>query len=938
MRRAGWRDLADRFRIRREWIGIGLGLAVLAVAVFLDSAINESLVLVAAYAVAAFVPAAFGTRVGTVVVATVVMLAAVSGREWNPGADAAELRIQVVLCFIGNLLALHVAGVRHEALRGFDRLNILTNIAKAVNTTASGEDTLRIVESILVPAFADFYMIDRVYHGGGGEVVIERASVSVAGPRAAEILPRLKERTSSVPRELVTGETVHGTGAVPTGSDDVMLISPVTEARLREIAHGPDDLEFLRSLNMNSYLHVTLQARGEVLGVITMAVAWSGRRYNRDDADFAQVLAGRIALALDNAGLFSHLRRIERRLDTAMEVLDEAVVIHERGGRLVFANAAAARLFGLESRDQLTDASDDDISRWCKFYDENDRPIAYEDMGELRATASSGGRAPEILRVEIGPERREVWLRPRVKAVMDADGEPLFAVTALEDVTEIKRAELEQTLLGRSGELLAAADDYEGVLRLIARLLVPMAADCCTVDMLDPDGDWRRVARVHRDPESVAAAGEGEGSRLEIDLHVGGRRAGIVTLENDPGNRELTEVDRRLATRFLERAAIALEKARLAADRAEIAASLQHGLIPPPLPATSGWEVAAVYHPAGELNEVGGDFYESFRTDDGQVVVIGDVVGRGARAASITAQARYTLHTAGQLSHDPAAALTALSRALHSRDDNPLCSAIALVLKDDAQHMELMIAGHPAPLKVGAEKIVPVGITGPILGAFENSEWPKVRVALEPGECLVLYTDGVTESEAAGDRFGDERLIDALREPYNGAELLLGLERRLEDFVAGPPRDDVAALAITTEQPLPGRPWPGRHLIERMYDAFNRRALDEMISFTDPDIELELSTAAKVGHHGPYTGYEGLRQFLADARIMWDDLLITPHLVNRYGEWILVRGRAYARSAGSGLKDVPAIWLWQLRGDRVYKGLAFVNLDRALSFAHTAVG
>ena len=937
MRSSGWRQLVDRFSSRLEWKGVWLGLATLALIVFVDATVNQSLVLVAGYAVAAFVPAAAGGRAATLVVVTAVMLAALTGREWNPDATTADLRIQTLLAFVGNLLALHVARVRYEARRGFDRIEILTRIAEAVNTTLSGQDTLRIVESIVVPAFADFYMIDRVDRDAAGELVIERASVSVSGPRATEIMPKLRRRKSSVPPEMIAKETAGSVGSV-------MLVSPVTDAKLKEIAHDPEDLEFLRSLGMNSYLHVVLQARGEVLGVITMAVAWSGRRYDSEDAAFAQVLAGRMALALDNAGLFSDLRRIERRLDTAMAVLDEAVVIHERGGNLVFANPAAARLFGLRDTEKLTGASPEQIEEWCKFYDEWDSPFSYRDMHELRATGQTGPGMPEILRVEIGPEKREVWLRPRIRVVSDAEDEPLFAVTALEDVTEIKRAELEQTLLGRSGELLAAADDYEGVLRLTARLLVPIMADCCTVDIIDADGDWRRAARVHYDPESrspITADHNGDtphGSRLEMELQVGGRRAGIVTLENDPGHRELTEHDRRLAGRFLERAGIALEKARLAVDRAEIAASLQHGLIPPPLPATSGWDVAALYRPAGELNEVGGDFYESFRTDGGQVLVIGDVVGRGARAASITAQARYTLRTAGQLSHDPTAALNALNRALHGRGDNPLCSAIAVVLKDDGKRIDLMVAGHPPPLLVSDEGVAEVGTTGPILGAFESASWPVEHLTLTAGECLVLYTDGVTETESSGERFGDARLRGSLLPLACGSEMLSRLEDRIKDFVPGAPRDDIAAVTVAAEPSLPGSPWPGRRLIERVYDAFNRRSLEELLAFCDPEVELSVPTAAMVGRDGPYRGYEGIRQYTVDLAFIWDDLLVSPHRVTRHGEWILVRGRTYARSSTSGMKDLPVIWLWQLRGGRIYRGLAFTALDRALSFARSGVG
>ena len=110
--------------------------------------------------------------------------------------------------------------------------------------------------------------------------------------------------------------------------------------------------------------------------------------------------------------------------------------------------------------------------------------------------------------------------------------------------------------------------------------------------------------------------------------------------------------------------ALALDNAGLFSDlersereRAEIAATLQRGLLPPPLPHIPGWSVAAMYRPAGAENEIGGDFYDAFRIAGGWMVVIGDVTGRGAQAAVVTALARYTLRTAAALTGDPVIAL-----------------------------------------------------------------------------------------------------------------------------------------------------------------------------------------------------------------------------------------------------------------------------------------
>ena len=208
-----------------------------------------------------------------------------------------------------------------------------------------------------------------------------------------------------------------------------------------------------------------------------------------------------------------------------------------------------------------------------------------------------------------------------------------------------------------------------------------------------------------------------------------------------------------------------MENARLAGEQAEVARALQHGLRPPELPAMRGFELATMYRPAGEVNEVGGDFYEAFEIEGGWMLAIGDVVGRGAPAASVTALARYTIRTAGQLTGDPRLAASMLDESLKQRTDLLLCSAIVLVLPDtddDPVRASLLVAGHPLPLLVRAGKVEAVGQPGPLVGTLERPRWEVTPVELSRGDQLVLYTDGVTEARAGGDRFGEDRLRASL--------------------------------------------------------------------------------------------------------------------------------------------------------------------------------
>ena len=180
------------------------------------------------------------------------------------------------------------------------------------------------------------------------------------------------------------------------------------------------------------------------------------------------------------------------------------------------------------------------------------------------------------------------------------------------------------------------------------------------------------------------------------------------------------------------------------------------------------------------------------------MLVIGDVTGRGARAASITAVARYTLRTAAVLTDDPLVALRTLNRALLARGDTALSIFAAMTLSEDSfEPVRLAVAGHPPPLLIDGESVTEVAAAGPVLGAFADAEWGIVRAELEPGRQLVVITDGITEAQGAEGRFGEGRLREQLRGATNPALAVQSLESSLHAFTEGRLEDDIAMLAIS---------------------------------------------------------------------------------------------------------------------------------------------
>jgi serine phosphatase RsbU (regulator of sigma subunit) len=192
------------------------------------------------------------------------------------------------------------------------------------------------------------------------------------------------------------------------------------------------------------------------------------------------------------------------------------------------------------------------------------------------------------------------------------------------------------------------------------------------------------------------------------------------------------------------------------------------------------------------------------------MLVVGDVTGRGASAAALTALARYTIRAAGTLTGDPLEAIATLNRALVERDDVLLCSAAVLFLRTSGSpSAELVLAGHPAPLLVSAGSVREVGSHGPLLGAFEEPGWETLPLQLSPGNYLLMYTDGVTEARGKTERFGEARLRAGLMGVTNPSAAIARVERELDRFCAGEPQDDAAILAVMREQRIVGEE-PGR--------------------------------------------------------------------------------------------------------------------------------
>jgi sigma-B regulation protein RsbU (phosphoserine phosphatase) len=211
----------------------------------------------------------------------------------------------------------------------------------------------------------------------------------------------------------------------------------------------------------------------------------------------------------------------------------------------------------------------------------------------------------------------------------------------------------------------------------------------------------------------------------------------------------------------------------LVAERTATLETLQRGLYPARVPDIPGLSVAAVLDPAEADTSIGGDFVDIRQCGDERwCLMVGDVVGKGAAAATLTGVARHTTLALTSIGWSPSAGLAEVSRAIAAEEpdagadlDPRFCTlALATVEPDgDGAEVVLSLGGHPRPMLVRASgEVTEVGVPGSLLGILDEPELHDVRLRLRPGDCLVMFSDGVTEARRGDEAFADAELTQLL--------------------------------------------------------------------------------------------------------------------------------------------------------------------------------
>jgi PAS domain S-box-containing protein len=731
-----------------------------------------------------------------------------------------------------------VPGPRTPVIPAPEALEFLTRAGMVIAGSLNYEQTLAHVVDLVVPEIADWCGVYIPDAGDGKErEITSRHADPEVEAMIVEIRRRRRDGTggSESLQVLRTGESILATDVTGQAVADV-------DERHRASA---------QRLGARSYMIVPLRARGRVLGALTLLSTREGRHYGEQDLVFAETLAQRFALAIDNARLYEEAERSLGLLDTIFATAPVGLAFLDVEQRYIRVNPALAALNGRAVEDHLGQCVADVDGRLGPALAALHRDAL--ESGEPRLDREGSGA--------LGDGETRHWIASGTP-VHGLDDQVIGVGVTVIDITERRAlleaeraARLRADFLARAGAMLDASLDFEQTLVNVANIAIPEIADWCAVSILDESEALREVAVAHADPAKrelarelterfppdpdeptgpLAVVRSGQTSyvpeitdemlvaglthpehldlvrRLELSslviapMTARGRTFGTLTLVGAESGRRFEAADVQLAEELARRAAVAIENSRLYTERTRIAHTLQAKLLPDRLPEVPGVMLAARYRAAGELNEVGGDFYDVFpRSETDWALVVGDVSGKGAEAAAITALARYTLRAAAMEEGAPSAALRRLNDAMLKDGSSQFATVVLAYISaapDGGLRVRMALGGHPPPLLLRAGGAIEApGNFGVLLGMLEEPPLHDAEFALHPHDLMLLYTDGVTEAGQRDAPLGQNGLTALIRglAGRTPEQIVDAVEQAVVAAQPGEPRDDIALLALT---------------------------------------------------------------------------------------------------------------------------------------------
>lgn len=574
---------------------------------------------------------------------------------------------------------------------------------------------------------------------------------------------------------------------------------------------------------LENVLFAPLVIDGVTEGLMGLANKPGG--FSDDDARLASAFADHAAIALHNSRLMESLRSSEERFRSVAETATDGIVCVDERGTVTFWNEAAETIFGYSAVEMLGESLGAVMPK---------RFRASHEKGMRRVVTT--GRSKIIGRtVEVGGLRKDGTEFPLELSLSQwKTAEGVFFAGVIRDITDRKEVERLSDALNEINETVGSTLDSDEIMERVAvKGAEAIGADAAVVAIKTEEG-WvvRHIQGIAQEivgavltdeqvPYSVEAASSRKAitaddtladarastwimrdydvrSTLAVPLIVRDEATGSLLFYYLERPVRFTDAQVDFANKLAASVSLALENARLYEQEHRIAQTLQANLLRP-RPDIPGLDIGIVYGSAYEAELVGGDFYDIFGVGENLVsVILGDVSGKGIKAAGLTETIRSSVRTLAYIDPSPAFVFNRLNQSLLSQLSSGYFATAILLLVDTAtKEIRIASAGHPFPVICGSRCSFVDIAPGPLLGVFPAS-YRESYLRLGDPQSIVLYTDGLIEARRGNKLFGQNRLLKTVGanrslEPQELADRLL---EAAKDFAQGRLADDIAIVTL----------------------------------------------------------------------------------------------------------------------------------------------
>jgi PAS domain S-box-containing protein len=366
-----------------------------------------------------------------------------------------------------------------DRMRAGEHVRLLGETSALLAASLNFEDTLARVGDLLVPAVADYCIVDLVGEAGR----LRQALLRHAEPGQEELLREIRRRfpPEANPRHPATQVLASG---------EPLLIEHADDAVLEDAALDSEHLRLYHELQPSSYVVVPCVARGRTIGALSLGTGSSGRRFARQDVAFARVVGGRIALASENARLYTEASESYAQLDTLLLSAPVGIGFWDRELRFVRLNDALAELNGLPVDDHIGKTLAEVIPHLAPSLEplyrrvlETGEPLTHEEALGDPALASGS---------------RRHWISSYYPVRSESD-EITGVGAVIMEVTAQRRADERLQLLAEAGSLFSSSLDRAEIFERVARVVVPRFAESCSIYLSEGES-LQRVGYAHADP------------------------------------------------------------------------------------------------------------------------------------------------------------------------------------------------------------------------------------------------------------------------------------------------------------------------------------------------------------------------------------------------------------------------------------------------------